>query len=123
MHRAKTPELFENPKVVIQRLRGRGTVRAALDLDGVYVGHTCTVVQLLEPHGNVTLDKILELVRSPIVDAITRIERGQRLDLYPRDVGAFPVPVAWVRGEEISPEEAWGLTGEELVRLASVSAR
>ncbi len=123
MHRAKTPALFEQPKVVIQRLRGKGAVRAALDFDGVYVGHTCTVVQLREGVDALPLDKVLELVRSPIVDAITRIERGQRLDLYPRDVGAFPVPVAWLRGEEVTPAQAWNLSDDELARLRSVAAR
>src|SRR5690606_41165788 len=34
MHRAKDPAVFEAPKLVVQRLRGRGPVRAAIDREG-----------------------------------------------------------------------------------------
>jgi hypothetical protein len=121
MHRAKTPSLFEKPKVVVQRLRGKGAVRAAIDLDGVYVGHTCTVVQPLEDA--IPIDRILQLVRSPLVDALTRIEHGQRLDLYPRDVGGFPVPNAWIDNPDVPLAEAYGLDDAALERLVRLAAR
>ena len=91
MHRAKSPEMFESPKLVIQRLRGRGPVRAAVDRTGVYVGHTCTVV--IPKDKRLDLDRLCTLVTSPLVDALVRIERGQRLDLYPRDVASIPIPL------------------------------
>ena len=122
MHRAKTPELFEHPKLVIQRLRGRGSVRAAADLDGTYVGHTCTVVS---PDATcpVPLERLLALVRSPLVDGLTRIERGQRLDLYPRDVGAFPVPRRWLTGDDVDLVQAWELEVDQIERLEAIARR
>lgn len=121
MHRPKRPEMFERPKIVVQRLRGRGPVRAAIDWDGVYLGHTCTLVL---PHDDrVPLDRLLQLVRSPLIDALTRIERGQRLDLYPRDVGAFPVPIGWLTDPSLPLEAAFGLAPSQVARLRSVAAR
>lgn len=116
MHRAKTPSMFEEPKIVIQRLRGKAPIRAAIDREGVYVGHTCTVVQPRDQRAS--LEQLLEVVRSPISDALTRIERGQRLDLYPRDVAAFPYPTAWLEGEDIPFEHALGIDRSAMERLA-----
>ena len=116
MHRAKTPALFEEPKLVVQRLRGKAPVKAAIDREGVYVGHTCTVVKPTDPR--LSLEAVLELVTSPLVDALTRIERGSRLDLYPKDVAAMPLPLAWLEPGERRPlGEAWGLDDEEQERL------
>ena len=121
LHRAKQPEMFENPKIVIQRNRGRAPVRAAIDWDGVYVGNSCTLVW---PQRRVIpLDRVLDLVRSPLVDAVSRIERGQRTDLYPRDVSSFPVPKAWLTKPHLSLAEAYGLTPEERERLEAIATR
>lgn len=121
MHRAKTPELFEQPKIVIQRLRGKGPVRAAVDRDGIYVGHTCTVVQRRDTE--IPLERLLDVVRSPIVDALTRITAGQRLDLYPRDVAAFPVPKIWATDPSVPLGEALGLDAAQIERLDALAAR
>lgn len=126
MHRPKHPDLFERPKIVIQRIRGRAPVRAAIDWDGVYVGHTCTVVQPQDDR--VPIDCLLELIRSPLVDALTRIERGQRLDLYPRDVAAFPVPTSWLRGGDPPADpadlaRAYGLSRDQVARLRTLAGR
>lgn len=115
MHRPKRPELFERPKIVIQRLRGTGAVRAAIDWDGLYLGQTCTLV--VPRDERVPLERLLELVRSPIVDAITRIELGQRVDLYPRDVQRFPVPRAWLANPSAPLESSWKLSKDEAARL------
>lgn len=115
MHRAKRPELFERPKIVVQRLRGKSPVRAAIDLEGIYVGHTCTVV--VPETDQVPIERLLQLVRSPIVDAITRIEQGQRLDLYPADVRRFPVPRKWMEDPNLSLEDAMELSRREIERL------
>jgi hypothetical protein len=121
MHRAKSPALFEVDKLVLQRIRGRGAVRAAVDRSGTYVGHTCTVVAPRDPR--VDLERLLELVTSPLVDALTRIERGDRLDLYPRDVAAIPVPVAWLERPEIPLSSAFGLSTPQVERLMQVASR
>jgi len=122
MHRPKKPELFEQPKVVIQRLRGRAPVKAAIDTEGTYVGHTCTVVQSRDER--LSLEAVLELVTSPLVDAITRIERGTRLDLYPKDVAAMPVPEQWLEeGARESLDQAWGLDDVSRVRLMHRATR
>ncbi|MEQ1567064.1 MAG: hypothetical protein ABMA64_15605 [Myxococcota bacterium] len=121
MHRPKSPELFEPPKLVLQRIRGRGPVRAAVDRNGVYVGHTCTVVVPRDPR--LDLDRLCALVTSPLVDAVVRIERGQRLDLYPRDVASIPVPVAWLADPTLPLEQAFELTPEQARRLQNVGPR
>jgi hypothetical protein len=117
MHRAKSPALFEPAKIVIQRLRGKGAVRARIDRTGMVVGHTCTVVV---PHDvRVSLDDLLDLVRSTEVDQLIRIERGERLDLYPRDVASIPVPRAWLTGHAMPLREAWGLDEAQATRLGA----
>ena len=121
MHRAKSPDMFERPKIVIQRLRGQSPVRAAIDRTGVYVGHTCTVVQSTDKRA--TLEQILEVVQSPVSDAVTRVERGSRLDLYPRDVAAFPFPLAWLAGSDAPLPVALGLTADDMNRLSEMAQR
>ncbi len=118
MHRPKSPELFEGPKIVVQRLRGRGPVRAAVDHSGVYVGHTCTVVVPLAD--GVDLDRLLTLLTDPIIAGLTRIERGPRLDLYPRDVGAIPVPAGWLESTE-DLGACLGLSAPQIARLTSLA--
>ena len=115
MHRPKSREMFEKPKIVVQRLRGRGAIRAAACRDGITVGHTCTVVQ---PRLDaVDLDGLVALIVHPLMDAVLRLERGQRLDLYPRDVASMPVPVRWWRGDERGLAAGWGLSDAEVERL------
>jgi len=121
MHRAKRPEMFEHPKIVVQRIRGKGSVKAAIDREGIYLGHTCTVVCPRAPE-RVPLDRLRDLILSPLVDAVTRIERGQRMDLYPRDVAAFPVPCSWLEDPDVPLVEAWGLGEEQVERLMGVVA-
>ena len=113
MHRPKRPELFTSPKVLVQRLRGHGPVQAWVDRDGLYAGHTLTVVR---PEG-IAPERIHRVLTHPFVDAILRIERGQRLDLYPRDVREMPVPKAWLEDPDLSLEAAWDLSTAEVLRL------
>ena len=122
MHRAKRPEMFEEPKIVIQRIRGANAIRASIDRTGTYVGHTCTVVC---PRGEppIPLQRVLELICSPLVDGVTLIERGRRLDLYPRDVAAFPVPQAWLRDASLPLDRSLGLVPADVKRLEAVVSR
>jgi hypothetical protein len=115
MHRAKHPSLFRSPKVIVQRLRGRGPVRAWIDDQGLFVGHTLTVIR--PDDARINTQRIHALVCSPLVDGLLRIERGDRLDLYPRDVRSIPVPTAWLRDPELSLEAAWGLSPTAIRRL------
>lgn len=117
LHKALSAEAFEGEKVVLQRARGAGTIRSGLDADGIYVDHSCTLIRstALRP------ERILELVRSPLLDAITRVEHGDRFDLYARDVAQFPVPRAWLDDEEISLAAAWGLNEAEVRRLEAIA--
>jgi hypothetical protein len=121
MHRAKTPALFTQPKVVLQRLRGRIPIRAAIDRSGIYLGHTCIVA--VPKDARIDVDRVLALVTSPLVDGMLRIECGQRLDLYPRDVASIPVPRRWLAAPDLPLADAWGLTGAEVESLMRRSAR
>ena len=121
MHRAKQPCMFEVPKIVVQRIRGKQKIRAAIDTDGIYLGHTCTVV--VPKTETISLEKILSVIRSPYADGLMCIERGQRLDLYPRDLGDFPVPVGWMDADELQITESFGLTAGEADRLREMSDR
>ena len=115
MHRAKRPELFENPKLLVQRLRGKGPIRVWLDRTGLYAGHTLTVVR---PLGDVPpLEKLASLLQAPEVDGLLRLERGQRLDLYPRDLAELPVPRAWLDGQAAPLAQAWALDPTQVARL------
>ena len=96
-------------------------MKAAVDRKGIYVGHTCTVVQPRDT--SIPLERLLALIQSPIVDAMTRIERGQRLDLYPRDVAAFPVPTVWSADPGVPLGRALGLTSGQVERLSALAAR
>ena len=115
MHRPKSPELFSAPKLVVQRLRGRGPIRSWVDRQGLFVGHTLTVVRP-EP-GAPALEALQQLICSPLTDGMLRIERGQRLDLYPRDVRSIPIPTAWLRDSSIPLEQAWDLDPHAVTRL------
>lgn len=121
MHRAKRPELFEGPKLLVQRLRGKGPVHVWVDESGLYAGHTLTVVRPLEE--GVDLEALSELLRSPEVDALLRIERGERLDLYPRDVAGIPVPLAWEAAPGLPLSEAWELAPAARQRLRALASR
>jgi SAM-dependent methyltransferase len=118
MHRPKRLGLFTDPKLLIQRLRGTGPIQAWLDTDGLIAGHTLTVVR--PEDGDLDLYRLLDLLKSPLVDALIRIERGSRLDLYPRDVASIPVPRMWLNNSEISLAEAWALSPSEVERLQSL---
>jgi hypothetical protein len=94
MHRAKRPELFEGPKVLVQRLRGDGPMRAWIDRTGVFAGHTLNVVR--PTHPGVSVEDVLELVTSQTVAWMLRIECGRRLDVYPKDIRRIAAPKAWL---------------------------
>jgi len=120
MHRAKRPGLFECDKLLVQRLRGRGPVRAWIDHDGRYAGHTLTVVRPLDGCP-VPLERLHALLTSPLVDGLTRLSRGQGLDLYPHDVAAIPVPRAWLTHPQLDLPEALGLSSADAARLAAAA--
>lgn len=119
MHRPKDPSLFESPKVLVQRLRGRGTIRAWTDSSGLFAGHTLTVVR---PNTkDLSIEAIQRLITHPLIDGLLRMERGSRLDLYPRDVRSVPVPKAWITNPDIPLERAFKLDSREAKRLIEFS--
>ncbi|HJN73430.1 MAG TPA: methyltransferase [Myxococcota bacterium] len=120
MHRAKRPALFEGPKILVQRLRGPHPVRAVIDLEGLYAGHTLTVVRPME---DMDLDRLLTLLRSPLVDGLLRIEGGARLDLYPNVIKGLPVPSGWLDGDDEDLVSAFGLSASQTSRLVALASR
>ncbi len=121
MHRPKRPALFLDEKVLVQRLRGKGPVRAWLDDTGLFAGHTLTVLRPL-PGAGLPARRVLELVQAPEIDGLVRLERGARLDLYPRDLAALPVPRRWLVEPGLSLVEAWGLPAAAGERLRQAAA-
>jgi hypothetical protein len=121
MHRPKRPELFEPPKLVVQRLKGRGPVRAAIDLDGIYVGHTC-LVAVPTVANRVPLSLLLKAVMSPLLLAVHRIEQGDRLDLYPRDLARWPIPAKWLETATAPLEACLELPEPAMRRLRDIAA-
>ncbi len=119
MHRPKTPDLFAAPKVLVQRLRGRGPIRAWIDRSGLFAGHTLTVVR--PDHHQFSPESLHRLITDPMVDGMIRMERGSKLDLYPNDVRSIPVPKAWRDNAELSLREAWRLSDHEVDRLMAFS--
>lgn len=115
MHRPKRAELFEGPKLLVQRVGGPAVY---LDRQGLYAGHTLTVVRPLAgcPY---TLEQLKSLVESPLLRGLVRIEHGARLDLYPKDVRSLPVPAGWPRQPLL---EALGLSAHEGDRLTALTA-
>lgn len=118
LHKPKAATPFERPKVVVQRLRGRGPVRAGVDIDGTYVDHSCTMVV---PEHGLSLERVLEVVRSPLADAVTRVEVGERFDLYPRELALFPFPKAFLFDATITLEDAWELSASQVQRLKELA--
>ena len=100
---------------VLQRLRGRGPIRAWVDRGGLYAGHTLTVVRPDSPR--VSPELLHRLITDPLVDGLLRMERGSRLDLYPKDVRSIPLPNRWLEDPGSSLADAWGLTVEQAARL------
>jgi len=119
MHRAKRPALFERPKILVQRLKGPHPVRAVVDRRGLYAGHTLSVVRPLQP---MDLDRLLTLLKSPLIEGLLRIEKGPRLDLYPKDLRHLPVPLAFLDGSCAELAEAYGLTPADRARLQGLAS-
>jgi hypothetical protein len=119
MHRPKSPALFSAPKVLVQRLRGQGPVRAWVDRAGLYAGHTLTVVR---PDDAAFSPELLHrLITNPMVDGLLRMELGTRLDLYPKDVRSIPVPRMWREHPDTPLSTAWGLSADQEARLLAFS--
>ncbi|MFH1469138.1 MAG: hypothetical protein ABIO70_32420 [Pseudomonadota bacterium] len=119
MHRAKRPALFAAPKLLVPRVVGMRSLRCFLDEEGLWVGHTVNVLQPLHRQP-VPLAWLQALLQSPLTRGLLRIERGARMDVYPRDLRELPVPRVWLTEAEVGAAEAWGLSVEERARLEAV---
>jgi len=120
MHRPKRPGLFAPPKILVMRIAGQGPLRAWLDAEGLFAGHTLTVVRPTDPR--VAPERLLDLIRSPLSRAVLRLERGERVDVYPRDLRQLPVPRAWLERPALPLSEAWGLQESEVARLRELGS-
>ncbi len=120
MHRPKRPALFEGPKLLVPRVVADRALEVHVDPGGLWVGHTVTVLRPTGPAP--TLERVAELLRSPAVRAILRLERGERMDVYPRDLRALPVPRMWLTHPEAPLQRAWGLSEDDWARLCEVGA-
>jgi hypothetical protein len=118
MHRPKRPALFAGPKLLVPRVVADRALEVHVDPGGLWVGHT---VNVLRPTATSPgLEQVASLLRSPVVRAILRLERGERMDVYPRDLRSVPVPRAWLTQPEVPLQQAWGLGGNEWARLCEV---
>jgi hypothetical protein len=126
MHRAKRPGLFVGPKLLIQRITPPGQVLVTLDEGDTFAGHTLNV---LRPRAGVSLDgatalgalvQVQRLLRHPLTPGLLRLERGPRLDLYPHDLAAIPLPSGWLNAAaDADLGAAYGLSPAEVARLVS----
>jgi len=108
MHRAKDPELFEAPKLILQRVHSRGPLRVKADRTGLYVGHTCIVVV---PHDPAQLEPLERYLSSDEAWGQLRVARGDRLDVFPRDIGQIRVPESVLSGGSVQVFDALGQVG------------
>jgi hypothetical protein len=108
MHRPKFRELFESPKVVVQRLSSGDLIEATLDRDGVYVNHVlncCTKLEdvlhlgsrlhvatdQVKPDPSYSLAYVLALVCSRVVGAYHNRYLSPGLDIFPETMRRLPI--------------------------------
>gem|GEM_PF-1076772 len=120
MHRPKRPGLFADPKVLVMRIRGDGALRAWVDTQGLYAGHTLNVVR---PYGVVSTEHVHAFLTDPAALGLLRLLHGDRLDVYPKALRSLPFPSRWADGDtHVDLAEAWGLSSGELSRLRALGA-
>ncbi len=120
MHRAKRPALFEGPKLLVPRVVADRPIEVFEDTTGLWVGHTVNVARPLDP--SLELAPYAALLRAPLTRAVLRLERGERLDLYPRDLRSLPVPRAWQEDPSCTLREALSLEPAQWERLQQLGA-
>jgi len=108
MHRPKFPELFESPKILIQRLTSGDYIKATIDEDKVYVNHVlncCTkhedVIHLgsrlhidlerISPDPNYNLRYVLALCCSRLIGFYHNQFLSPALDIFPETIRQLPV--------------------------------
>lgn len=120
MHRPKRPELFSSPKLLLPRVVAGGRVEAWVDRSGLWAGHTLNVVRPLDPR--LSLERLRALLVSAAARAVLLLERGNRMDLYPKDIRALPVPRPWLDQPELDLRTAWQLDEACWRRLCELGA-
>jgi hypothetical protein len=95
-------------------------VRAWLDLDGLIAGHTLNVARPID--GRIPASRLLDLLLAPESAGLNRLRHGRRLDLYPRDLAAWPVPRRWLEAVDLPLAEAWELDHARIARLAALAS-
>lgn len=126
MHRAKRPGLFLGPKLLIQRITPPGQVLATLDEGDTFAGHTLNVLRarpgvfLSAEAALQALRQVQRLLAHPLTPGLLCLERGPRLDLYPHDLAAIPLPPGWLTAaNDADLGAAYGLSPDEVARLVA----
>ena len=109
------PRLFEAPKVLVQRLRGRGPIRAWVDRGGLYAwAHPDRGRQTPRASGR-------RLPSSAHHRSTGRwvATHGARLPSrsLPQGCRSIPLPKRWLEDPGNALADAWGLTAEQAARL------
>lgn len=108
MHRPKFQELFESPKLLIQRLTSGDFIQATVDSNKIYVNHVlncCTkledVIHLgprlnidltsLQPNPNYDLRFILAVVCSRVIGFYHNTYLSSGLDIFPETIRQLPI--------------------------------
>jgi hypothetical protein len=109
MHRPKFAQLFDSPKILIQRVTGRQGLRASVDRAGIYVNHSFDcVVRYCDLDGApsyargdeesrlrssaVSLDALAVILNSPVMSEYFRLKQGTDMDATPASLRALPLP-------------------------------
>ena len=108
MHRPKYRELFESPKILVQRLTSGDWIQATLDRGGVYVNHVLNCCTKLEsvihlgarlnidltaarPNPDYSLDYILALMCSRLSGMYHNRFLSPGLDIFPETIRQLPI--------------------------------
>jgi type I restriction-modification system DNA methylase subunit len=109
MHRPKFPQLFERPKLLVNRVVGRGGLRASVDRAGIYVNHSFDCVvrfadltdappyargtpEARELSASVSLDALAAVLNSSVMSGYFRLKHGTGMDASPANLRALPLP-------------------------------
>jgi len=108
MHRPKFPELFESPKILIQRIIGSSRIVATFDENSIYTNHSfiCCVQKhhLTNTDQRLPINEIdvavaqeydprylLGLLNSTLISAYFQIALGGKMDIYPEQIRQLPI--------------------------------
>jgi hypothetical protein len=124
MHRPKFVQLFDRPKILVNRVTGGSGLRASVDRTGIYVNHSFDCVVRFcdladapvyargtsegqELSRTVSLDAIAAVLNSELMSGHFRLKHGTGMDASPANLRALPMPALSVLTED-SPLDRLG---------------